>query len=257
MARAKKRTSRKTNTKKSASKKIFDFKKISVDQGRVLKAFLWAFLFVIGFSLIDLLVQYMNNDYSMAVVNGVRISNSSFYDRLEQNYGAATAETLIEEELIRQEATKQGYAVSEEDIDERVAELEEEFGGRDALNSELAAINLTREDLRRQLRIDLLAQRVLEPSLEYTQDDVREFFDQYKSLLYPGEEDVAFEDKQEHIAEVYVREQIRPLKENWVTELKADAKVQNNVTDKPEYGFLKVTGNIVNNLLNESETQED
>ncbi len=187
----------------------------------------------------------------MAVVNGVRIPKSEFYDRLEKAYGGASV-TLIEEELIKQNASKEGVTASDSEIDERVGEIETQIGGREALDSALLANNITLEDLRRQIRLDILTTKLLESKVEYTEDDVKAFFESYKGALYPSEENVTYEDKKDEITEAYMKQEVENLKVQWLEEAKAEARIQNNVLDKPKYGFLKVTSNIFNNLLNSS-----
>jgi hypothetical protein len=46
--------------------------------------------------LVDLFVQYLNNDYSIAVVNGTKIPRSEFVHRLEMSYGEEVENTLVE-----------------------------------------------------------------------------------------------------------------------------------------------------------------
>jgi hypothetical protein len=248
-SRSKKVTSSKISTKKSPAKGF------SIDRPKLMKYLITILVVVLSFTLIDLFVQYLNNGYSMAVVNGVRIPKSDFYDRLEKAQGAQAAETLIEEELIEQEATRQGYTVSESDIDERIQQIQDELGSRDDLNAALDANGITMDDLRRSVRLDLLAREVLEPGIEYTEEDIKEFFDQYKDVLYT-EDDVKFEDKKEEVTQYYLNQKIDEAKTAWLAELKADAKIQNNITDEPSYGFLKVTTNIVNNLLEAGKQQD-
>ena len=64
----------------------------------------------------DLGVQYLNNSYSVAVVNGKRISKHKWHDLLEKYYGSSIAQTLINDEIIKQESKKADVTVSKEDV---------------------------------------------------------------------------------------------------------------------------------------------
>ncbi len=236
-------------TSKVVGKKV-EVKKIKVDRSRVLKMIGIALLFVLSFATIDLFVQYLNNGYSVAVVNGVRVPRKEFYERLEKAYGAQASQTLIEEQLIIQESLKQGYNVSSADVDERITQIEEEIGGAEVLEQALSANSITMDDLKRQVRLELLTKEVLEPTIVYEQSDVEEFFDKYKDVLYP-DQDVKFEDKQEETTQSYIDNEVQAAKTAWLAELVEGARIQNNITEKPKYGFLKVTINIVNNLVNQ------
>lgn len=249
---AKKRSTSKikVNTTKKALKNL-KLPKWDFSRKNLLKTLAVVAILFFSFSLVDLLVQYLNNDYSMAVVNGSRIPKSEFYTRLEKAYGQASV-TLIEEELIKQEASKSGVNASEDEINQRISDIEAQIGGKEALDSALLTNNITIDDLRSQIRIDILVTKILEPEIKYTDEDLKEFFDSYKGALYPNEE-VTFEDKKEELEETYVKQQIENKRVEWVEKLKADSRIQNNVLDKPSYGFLRVTSNIFNNLLGEVE----
>lgn len=238
----------KNSTRKAAPKKPILQKKFTFDRQKVMKTAGIIIAVVLSFALIDLFVQYLNNGYSVAVVNGARVPRSEFYQRLEKAYGSAAVSTLIDEQLIQQEATKQGYSVSESDIDDRIKEIENEIGGKDKLNDALEVNGITMEDLRRQVRLDLLVRDVLEPTIEYEEEDVKDFFEQYKDVIYTDQEDVKYEDKKEEITDYFLNQKIDEAKTAWLTELRKDARIQNNIEQKPSYGFLKVTTNIVKNL---------
>ncbi|HQJ73749.1 MAG TPA: hypothetical protein PLW74_02585, partial [Candidatus Dojkabacteria bacterium] len=63
-----------------------DIKKISSSKG--FKTFLTVVGVIVVFILIDFFVQYLNNGYSAAVVEGKRIPRSEYIKELETAYGA-------------------------------------------------------------------------------------------------------------------------------------------------------------------------
>lgn len=262
--------SKKSTSKKTAPKKKIDLKKISIDPKKmklpkvevkgnlkpVLKIGGMVLLIIGSLALIDLAVQYLNNDYSVAVVNGTRISKNVWNDRLQKAYGSAVASQLIEDQIIKSEAKKADVSVSKEDIDKEVDRIVESIGGEELFNSALEANNITLAELKDQIEVDLLSTAILKPTLEYTEEDVKEFFNQYSDVIYPEEtaalEEGAkldFEKFKDDVEEVYVQQQVQTELNTWLGEKRAEYKIQDNSTGKPKYGFLTITTNIVNNLL--------
>jgi hypothetical protein len=123
-------------------------------------------------------------------------------------------------------------------------------------DSALEANNITLEELRDQIEVDLLSTEILEPTLEYTEDDVIEFFNQYSDVIFPEEtaalEEGAkldYETYKEETEEIYIQQQVQTERNTWLGEKYSEYKIQDNSTAKPKYGFLTITTNIVNNLL--------
>jgi len=209
-----------------------------------------------SFTLIDLAVQYLNNDYSVAVVDGTRISKSKWHDRLEKAYGAAVAQELIEDQILKIEAKKSDISVTEEEIDKQIDEIRTSIGGEELLQSALVANNITMEELREQIQLDSLYTKILTPTLEYTDDDLKEFFDQYSDVIFPDETDaleegakLEFDKYKDATKEVYIQQMVETNKASWLTEKQEEYKIQDNSSAKPKYGFLTTTVNIVNNIV--------
>jgi hypothetical protein len=255
-------TKKKATPKKVIPKKV-DLKEVKLPkvQGKesfqpVLKIVGIVVLIIASLALIDLGVQYINNDYSVAVVNGNRITKNQWYERLAAAYGPSIASQLIDEEIIKMEAKKAGVSVTEEAIDTEIDLIIQSIGGEEAFEAALVASNLPLKELRDQIEIDLLATELLAPDLEYTEEDVKAFFDQYSDVIFPEEtaeleegELLAFENYKDRTEEVYLQQEVQNYKATWLAEKRAEYKIQNNSTGKPEYGFLTITTNIINNLL--------
>ena len=263
----KKSTSKKTSPKKDIKKKI-DLKKVDLKKVKLpkvkgteglqpaLRVVGIVVLIIASLALVDLCVQYINNDYSVAVVNGNRITRREWHDRLAAAYGPSVASQLIDEEIITMEAKKAGVTVAEDAVDKEVDLIIESIGGQESFDMALAANNISLEELRDQIRMDLLATELLAPNLEYTEDDVKEFFDQYSDVIFPEEtagleegELLTYEDYKDRTEEVYLQQEVQNYKATWLAEKRAEYKIQDNSTGKPAYGFLTITTNIINNLL--------
>lgn len=268
MAKSTKKSPAKTKTKKvNIFKKIWDWKlktfkyvfskkfvndvkKKVGSSPKLLKTVGIVLLFVVSFVVVDFFVQYLNNGYSVAIVNGARIPRQEYLQRLEKAYGLDASSRLVEEKLIVQGAKQEGVTVSQEEVLERVNQYYEENGGKDSVLLALKANNLSEKDLFEQVNISLLAEGVLEKQVTYTDEELKTFFDQYKSYLYT-EENPKFDEKKSEIEQYYVSQKVSELRDGWITELRSKSKIQDNVASKPTYGLLKTTTNIFTNLYSQ------
>jgi len=69
---------------------------------------------------------------------------------------------LIEQELINQAAAKEGFTVTDEEIDKELASLVQEAGGQERLDAWMQANKLTQQDLRQALRDQILSDKVFQ-----------------------------------------------------------------------------------------------
>ena len=257
MPKTKRKTASKKTSKSTKSKNLnlqIDKNKLSEyakSVGKVLGLLLILLL-------VDLFVQYLNNDYSVAIVNGQRVPRREYVKNLEMMYGAQVADALIEEELVRQLGTKEGVEVDSADVDESYKEIEEQLGGAQALEDALAQNNLTAEELRSQLENELVLKKIIEPRLEYTEEDLLEFFEQYKELIYEDPSQINFEDEKDEIEEIYKDQKIFEERDIVLSEFQQDSIIQINVPglgeEEPSYGFFKATRNLISNFVERHNT---
>ena len=207
--------------------------------------------------MVDLLFQYLNNGYSVAVVDGVRISKSKYHQRLEKQYGPSVAQQLIDEQLIKNKL-KAGVEASEQEIQTKLEEIIETVGGQEAYERTLTTNNIAEQELKDQLLLNILTTKILKPQLEYTEDDVKAFFEQYSASIYPNEtaaleegEKLDFEQFKDGITEIYIEQQVENEKYTWLDSLYSNYRIQDNSVKTPRYGVLTATINIVKNLVDD------
>lgn len=205
---------------------------------------------IVVFFLVDSFVQYLNNDYSIAIVNGKRITKSAYYNELNKAYGQQVLEALIQDELIKQEAEKKGITASNDEIEKRYKEIEKQAGGPEQLKNLLKQYNMTEDDLRNRIVIQILQEKLAEPSVKYTDEDLKKFFEQYKDALYPNQKDVKFEDKKAEIEKYYKQNKLNEAEQQLLQNLEKEALIQNNLKDKPKFKIFGSLINILHNLSN-------
>lgn len=239
--------------KESIKQSSTEKKSIKVDVSgfknkKTFQVILWIVIFILSFGIIDFIFQYINNDMSVAIVNGERVSMSDFYNELEKAAGAQISETIIENTLIQQEGRKNNVVVPQEDIDSIINDYKTYVGGEDAFNEELAAQNTTLEEVEEGLETTLMAKEMITADIIVDDATLEQFYNDYKDQLYSEEATTTFAEKKDDIRKVYIDQQFLQLRDTWVEELKADAVIQNNFNDKPKYGLFKLTINIVKGL---------
>jgi hypothetical protein len=232
------------------------FAKIKTWNWKVILKIVSIVLIVVGsFALIDLGVQYLNNDYSVAIVDGARISKSKWNKLLQQAYGSAAATQLIENEVINQEAKKANITASKEEIQSQVDQIITSLGGQKEYEAALKANNLTDAALKEEISLDILTNKLISPSIKYTDDDLKSFFNQYSGQMFPTETaalasgaKLDFDTYKDRTITFYVQQQVSNTKATWLTTKEASYKIQNNSTSKPTYGLFGTTINILKNL---------
>ncbi len=247
----------KKDAKKTASKKNVNLK---IDKEKM-REFVKSGGKVLGLLLIlllvDLFVQYLNNDYSVAIVNGQRIPRREYVKNLETMYGAQVADALVEEELVKQLGREKDIQIEKDELDEAYDKLAEQIGGAEALESALESNNMTADELRDQLNTELVLKAIIQPTLEYTDEDLGKFFEEYKETLYEDVSNITFEEKREEIEEYYVEQKTYEQRTVILSDYREDSTVQVNVAglgDDIGYGIFKATRNLISNFAQKQNT---
>lgn len=106
----------------------------------------------------------------MAAASGVDVTN----EETLAEYRTQTIETLINGELLRQEALKQGMSAPEEAINSRYAEIEAGLGGPEALAGRMAEFGVTEAVLRRDIENEILIQSLFDVILVSDDEPIEE-----------------------------------------------------------------------------------
>jgi hypothetical protein len=214
---------------------------------------------IASFALVDLFVQYLNNGYSIAVVDGSRIARKEYEKRLEQISGQSISTQLIDEMIFRQAAEEAKITVTSAEVDVVIKQYEDYLGGADALQKALDERKSNLADIKASIETDLLAKKVVTKDVKVSDADLKSFYEQYGSQMFPNEvtKDATdstkeilpdFETKKAEILDIYLNQQYISNKDAWLAERKKSVTVQDNYANKPTYGLFKATGNLVQSL---------
>jgi foldase protein PrsA len=141
---------------------------------------------------------------AIATVNGVEIAKSAVDTQIaqmkkaspssfegttgatvEKQYRAQVLENLIQLELIKEAAKKLGVSVTTKQVDDYVAQLQTQYGGKTALETAMTSAGFTIATLRAQISTNLLANAVSEKvttgTVDVTDAEIKTYYGQNKS----------------------------------------------------------------------------
>jgi len=150
-----------------------------------------------------------------------------------------TAEALIGQTLIIQEAENQGFEASEEDVEETLEEIVEQNGLESqedffaALEEQGVTEDEVRTDLETQVKVDALIASE-SGDMEPTDEELEELYDAYTAQLEQTQGDEAeipsFEEMEPQLSQQLVAEKETEVYQTLVEELQAEADITNNLT---------------------------
>lgn len=122
-------------------------------------------------------------DEVVAKVNDSEITKTELYDYLVEQGGEQALDALISEKIVDSEIEKQNIQVSNEEIDENLAEMQEYYGGEEELNNAIASYGYTLDDIKDNIEINLQLEKILEPYIEISDEDINAYFEENKESL--------------------------------------------------------------------------
>lgn len=156
-----------------------------------------------------------------SVVNGKPIFRYQLDRELEKKYGAQELDNLVIENLISQEAQKQKINITKADIDKEIETVKKTLPQGTDLNTALQAQGMTMEDFTKQIIIKLTAERILNPQIKVSDQEIEEFATKSASMF--SSTDSA---KQKVEAETILREQkLSDAFNTWIQDLRSKAQI--------------------------------
>lgn len=190
----------------------------------------------------------LEDNGAVAKVNGTKISFERFAETIKELSGNAQQQganisdlvtqgqikeqaltLLIDTTILLQAAQEAGFTASEEELGQEYALIEEGVGGSEALMTELEAIGLTEDKLRKNLEERIVITKYLESDagigiIEATDKEVREFYDSAIVNL-PEEQIPAFEDVQSELESQVILQKQQEQTATFINILKENSKI--------------------------------
>lgn len=188
--------------------------------------------------------EKVDADEVVAIVNGTEIVGSIYntiYANLKlqstqmsdefdkEEVKEATLESLIDQELVRQEAESEGIEVSEEELDEEISMIKEQ--NEEGYKTLLEQFQMTENDFKEQLRIDLIRFEYADKKLDVaiSDDDVKKKYDELKEEVEEEEELPEFDEVKDQIKQSMEQEELTLALDEKVEMLKEKAKIERKI----------------------------
>lgn len=123
------------------------------------------------------------NDEVVATVEGEKITKEELYDTLVKVTGPEAVDALIDEKIVELEIKKEKITVSDDEIDKEVESFKEEAGGEEAFHAALENNNITEDDFKEDVIQYLSIRKLMEPLVEVTDEEVKEYFEENKEMF--------------------------------------------------------------------------
>ncbi|MBU4016855.1 SurA N-terminal domain-containing protein [Patescibacteria group bacterium] len=158
-----------------------------------------------------------------AVINGQPISRLALIQEAEKQAGKQTLSALIRNILIEQEANKQKVVVNEKQINDQIKSIENNLSkqGQD-IDQMLSMERMTRADLRKVIRLDLLVTKMVEKNIKISEKDVNDYIEKNKEML---PKDQSENELKKTVTERLKQQQLSEKAQAWLADLEKKAKI--------------------------------
>lgn len=121
-----------------------------------------------------------SNGEVVAEVNGEKIDKEELYDLMLKQNGPQILDALIVQKIVDFEMEKQKIEVSDEDVKAELDKMKERYGGEDSFNMALVQSGITEEDMKEDLKMNLKLKTLVEPYIEISEEDMKNYFEENK-----------------------------------------------------------------------------
>lgn len=212
---------RKTALKKTKIKPFIDFSRIQKNLKNEYEkrrpVYIGGFVVILVAIGVFTLFWFNKGLFLAGTINGRFITTPEFYSKLAKANGEEVFDSIVREVLIKQEAAKKGVTVTEEELDEKIKEIEDRLGGKENLELALKQNKTSIEEAKEQITIQILVEKLLEDEIKVNDDEVSKYIKENKEI-------------NPNLSKEEAREAIKSSKLNekfttWFEELKSNAQI--------------------------------
>lgn len=187
---------------------------------RVRKTYLLAAL---SFILLGLFLYAFRSWIVAAVVNGQPISRLAVIKEAEKQSGKQALNTLVRNALIEQEAKKKNITVSDKEVNDEIKKVETTLTKQgQKLDDVLAQQGMTRDDLKKLIRLDKMVSKMVEKDVKVSDKDVQNYIDKNKDILPQGQKE---DELKKTVKERLKQQQLSQKVQEWLEKLQSQASI--------------------------------
>ncbi|PPA72413.1 peptidylprolyl isomerase [Jeotgalibacillus proteolyticus] len=116
-----------------------------------------------------------DSDEVIASTSAGDITKDEFYQEMKSSVGEQALQMMVLKQVLQEE-----YPVSEEEIDEEIESMKEQYGGEEQFNAIIAQQGYSEESFRETLVLNRLQENALVADVEVTEEEVQAEYDQRK-----------------------------------------------------------------------------
>ena len=121
-------------------------------------------------------------DRTIAVVDGTPVRQSQLYQAMKSKIGAAMLQKMIDNIVVDNTAKRNGIVISDQELEaEFNRKITQEYHSQEAFEASLAAINLSVEEAKEDLRRAMLFDRIAVKDINFTEAEVQQYYQIHKS----------------------------------------------------------------------------
>ncbi len=179
--------------------------------------------FIVVIAILGLGLYYMRGMFVAAVVNGQPISRLEVVKETEKQKGKETLAALVRNNLIQQEAAKNKVSVSDKEVGDEIKRLEGVMSKQgQKLDDALAMQAMTRDDLKKLIRLDKLVSKMVSKDVRVSDEEVSAYIEKNKDVLPKDADEAKMKsDVKESLRQQKTSEKVR----TWLADLEKRAKV--------------------------------
>lgn len=189
--------------------------------------------------------EKLKEDEVVAVINGDEVTGSVYnlvYAQLKlqsaqlgdetdnDEMKELTMESIIDREIVMQEAAEEGIEVSSDTAEEEFTTMKEE--NSEALETLLEQYQITEDGFKEQLRFELIMDEYLTTAIDVSvsDEDVKEFYEEAKEEAGDSEEEIPeFDEVKDQIKENMEQEQMTLALQEKVDKIKETAEIERKI----------------------------
>lgn len=149
---------------------------------------IFVLVLVIALTVIGCNSDSSSDDEVVAEVGDMKVTKSEFYDELVNQNGAQVLNLLISDKIIEAEIIELEINVADEDIEKDLQVMKDYYSSEDEFNADLTANGLTIDDVKDNIEMNLQVELLLEPYIDITEDEMKEYFEKNKVTLAQEEQ---------------------------------------------------------------------
>lgn len=168
---------------------------------------------------------------NIAQQQGANLSDASVQNMIQDQ----SLSLLVNSTLLVQAAKKDNLTATKEDIDTQYKDVEDQFGGADALNAQMQKDGLTEADLRKNIEEQLIIKAYLEKQPAYanatvTDSDIQTAYESYKAQY--GTSTPALDQISSQIKDQLIQQKQQDAINGILDALRASSTIKTNVDFK-------------------------